>query len=106
MGVWKSIYVTFNPGSNVVVHIGTNSSLLSSHTTDVAFPGTTISGITIGQGYDGLIQDFQIYTPSLETNGNQITVPPEAAFLSHCLCPSGYTLLADSCSNGSEIMDR
>ena len=105
---WKSVYVTFNPNSNATVHIDTGSSQ-AEYSTDIAFPSTTIELVRAGPNYNGLIQDLQIYVPSLETTTNQIIVPQEAAFLSLCLCPSGYPSLTqsqDSCTNGSEIIER
>jgi hypothetical protein len=57
----------------------------------VQFPGT-INSITIGEGFNGHLQDIQVYVPQLATLNSRVVVPPEASFLPQCLCPSGSSI--------------
>ena len=91
---WKSLYITFDTNLesgqvNVKTYFGNgvNTSFLSSL--------GDVTGITIGDGFDGFIQDIRVYIPMLQTVGSQIVVPAEASFLPQCLCPSGFTISQD-----------
>ena len=105
---WKSIFLTFEPGANVSIEVVAGSILLQ-YTIDLEFPDTSIESVTVGNQYFGLIQDFQIYTPSLEVVGGRTEVPPEADFLPQCLCPSGSEISSnqDECiAEGGGQMNR
>ena len=102
--VWKAVHITFKPATNATVHIDTG--MQTEYTTSVGFPNTSVDSVTVGNNFTGRIQDFRIYTPPLEVNGDQIIVPGEAPFLPQCLCPSGYEISLDSCVNDTATIDR
>ena len=93
-GQWKSVFFTFQDESgtwNLETHFGNETALDPvNHMSnpDVQFP-STINSITIGDGFNGHLQDIQVYVPELATMNTRVVVPQEASFLPQCLCPSG-----------------
>lgn len=90
---WKSVFFTFERTSEGVVtiltHVGgqTNSSTVSF--------SNVINSITIGENFNGFLQDIRVYTPSLSPVNSQIILPAEASFLPQCLCPNDFSLSPD-----------
>ena len=64
---------------------------------ETTFP-TTISSITVGDNFDGFIQDFGIYSLALGESGGSLVVPQEPDLLPQCLCPEGYQVSGGSCN--------
>ena len=64
---------------------------------ETTFP-TTISSITVGDNFDGFIQDFGIYSLTLGESGGSLVVPQEPDLLPQCLCPEGYQVSGGSCN--------
>ena len=91
---WKSVYFTFVRTQSGMLDTVTISTHIGNEPTNVILtevPFDTIStSVTIGEGFNGFLQDIRVYSPVLETTeGSQIIVPSEASFLPQCLCPSG-----------------
>ena len=61
------------------------------------FP-TNINSITVGDNFDGFIQDFGIYSLALGESGGSLVVPQEPDLLPQCLCPEGYQVSGGSCN--------
>lgn len=95
---WKSLFVTLRPGVNASVEVVSGTDLLQ-HTIDLELSNTSITSVSVGVQYTGLIQDFLIYIPALSEVGGRVEIPKEAKFLPLCLCPSGYefSLSEDEC---------
>ena len=93
-GIWKSLYVTFDSVGSSQINVTTYFAN-QKHQTALSF-SIVVSDITIGEEFNGFIQDVRVYTPSLQpTASSQIVLPMEASFLPQCLCPSGYSLSQD-----------
>ena len=91
-----------SPGNIVTLQI--NSTTLSEEYIPIDVP-SQFSSITIGEGFNGFIQDIGIDTR--QPNDSSLTAA-KAAFLPQCLCPDGYSLSADerNCIMGSDSIAR
>ena len=93
-GQWKSAFFTFQDQSgtwSLLTHFGNETALDPANVMnnpDAQFP-STINSITIGEGFNGHLQDIQVYVPDLATANTRVVIPQEASFLPQCLCPSG-----------------
>lgn len=94
-GQWKSVFFTFQDQSGtltLLTHFGTEAANDPSTLNPTVEFATTITSITIGEGFNGFLQDIRVYVPKLEILNSRAVIPPEASFLSQCLCPSGYSI--------------
>lgn len=93
-GVWKSLFINFiEPNENgftISIYLTTQSGSMT--TVPPMEQLISIETITVGENFDGLLQDVRLYTPVLQTMNSQVVVPEEASFLPQCLCPSGFTI--------------
>ena len=85
--------LTDDAGSVAIYH---NQILQSNFTIDT-FPDE-ISSITVGDNFEGFVQDFGIYPLILGESGGSLVVPQEADFLPQCLCSEGYQISGESCN--------
>lgn len=95
---WKSVFFTFEEQTGiftVLIHFGIEAAIDPSTLTPSVEFASTITSITIGEGFNGLLQDIRVYVPNLPVQDSQVVIPPEASFLPQCLCPSGNFLSQD-----------
>ena len=98
-GQWKSVFFTFQDSGGVLTlstHFGIEAANDAvDHNSTMEYAGT-ISSITIGEGFNGFLQDIRVYDPKLQTMDSQVVIPMEASFLPQCLCPSEHPLISQS----------
>ena len=87
--------LTNDAGSVAIYH---NQILQSNFTIEEDTFPDAISSITVGDNFEGLIQDFGIYSLILGVSGGSLVVPQEADFLPQCLCSEGYQISGESCN--------
>ncbi len=104
-GVWKTVHVTSQPAANITVYLDTGAAQ-TSFETSVELSTTSIDSVTIGNGFTGFMQDLRVYTPVLMSEGSQVVVPNEGAFLPQCLCPPELDPLQSSCVNTTSTVPR
>ena len=95
-GQWKSVFFTFQDSDgdfSILTNFGSETPMdpvISFPNTGIEF-ANAITSITIGEGFNGFLQDIRVYAPRLQTLNSQVIIPMEASFLPQCLCPSGYS---------------
>ena len=92
---WKSLYITFNSAGSESEEVNIFTYFANEEHVAMLSISNGINSITIGNGFNGFIQDVRVYVPMLQPMSSHITVPAEAAFLPRCLCPSGFTISLD-----------
>ena len=109
--VWKSVFFTFEPTLQgvvtIITHFGSETNATPVTISDAPF-SNIINSITIGEDFDGFLQDIRIYIPKLQTMNSQVVIPTEATFLPQCLCPAGYSISLDEteCTLGETPLTR
>ena len=95
-GQWKSVFFTFQNLAGdeltLLTNFGSETTIDSVTLNPSVQFASTITNITIGEGFNGFLQDFRVYDPKLETSNSQVIIPTEASFLPQCLCRSGYSI--------------
>ena len=87
--------LTDDAGSVAIYH---NQILQFNFTIDGDTFPDEIRSITVGDNFEGFVQDFGIYPLILGESGGSLVVPQEADFLPQCLCSEGYQISGESCN--------
>lgn len=96
-GQWKSVFFTFQDLDGVFTlstHFGSEAANDAVDRNPTVEYAGTISSITIGEGFNGFLQDIQVYVPKLQSANSQVVIPTEASFLPQCLCSNEYPLIS------------
>ena len=107
-GQWKSVFFTFQDSDGVLTlstHFGIESANDAVDRNPTVEYAGTISSITIGEGFNGFLQDIRVYDPELQTMDSRVVIPTEASFLPQCLCPSEHPLISQS-ETQCTVMDQ
>ena len=110
--VWTHLLITFQNNTDDTEVVSQDSALLQFYVDGVKadneslqldFP-TSITSASLGNGYDGALQDIGIYVPSL----SEATLDPETAdFLPQCLCyPEGINSADMAFCGSSGLQNR
>lgn len=109
--MWTRLLITFQNNTDETGVISGDSALLDFYVDGVKvdnqslqldFP-TRVSSASLGNGYNGALQDIGIYLPSL----SEATINPETAdFLPQCLCYPEGNYSADMAFCGSSGQNR
>lgn len=106
---WKSVFFTFQDQSgmlSLLTYFGSEAAIdPSTLNTSVKF-ASTITSITIGEGFNGLLQDIRVYVPNSATQNSRMIFPPEASFLPQCFCQNGYSIPQNETQCYSTMMDQ